>query len=327
MLIVFQPYRIKEDIKMKKIASMVIATALILTFCLLEFCFNSLAIRQEVSVNAVYGTPVIDGKLDDLYLNSGLISVKNFANFANNGTDTNLPAMATGEGYIMWDENNLYYFFNVKDPTPIKTSYESGSTDAIELAFDFENTNTEEARPTSYGDNGMFLKTAPYAKALGYPEGEALFHDGFSTWSEELRSAGTYQVYTAVIDTGYTVEAKLPLNDTVKSMFKVGYSFGFGASLLDDVDDDGKRDIKITWGNNDGDIQAGSMLDVSAACDKVILAAAPVDEEKEITEDSASVAENPGTSDNLPVISFISAFISIFGITFINIKNKEHKNI
>ena len=304
---------------MRKITNIIIATVLILSFSVFNFNLSTLAIRQEVSVNAVYGTPVIDGNLDDLYLNSGLISIKNLANFANSGTDANLPTMATGEGYILWDENNLYYFFTVKDPTPIKTSFESGSTDAIELAFDFENTNSEEARPMSYGENGMFLKTAPYAKALGYLEGEALYADAFSTWSEELRYAATYVVATTVNSTGYMVEAKLPLNDIVKNMVKTGYSFGFGASMIDDIDDDGLRDIKITWGKNDGDIQAASILDVSAACDKVVLAPAPAP--VVVAEEIEVVNENPGTSDSSVTFMLLLSLTALCGMVVL-IKKK-----
>lgn len=293
--------------------SRLIAILFVMSLCLLSYDLVALAIRQDVSVNAVYGSPEIDGKLDDLYQKSDAIIVKNFANFANSGTDEHLSDMATAEGHLLWDESNLYYFFTVKDMTPIKTLTQSGSTDAIELAFDFENTLSEEARPISYGDNGLFLKTAPYAKALGYPEGEALFHDGFSIWAEELRYSDTYKVSTSITETGYTVEAKIPLNDMVKSLFKVGYSFGLGVSILDDVDDDGMRDLKITWGSNDGDIQAGSILDISAACDKVVLAAAPAIEE--LIEDIVETAEeNPDTSDtlNFLFLTYAVIFLSVF---------------
>ena len=253
---------------MKKIAAIVIATA-----SLLSFSACALAVGQEVSVTAAYGTPVVDGKLDNAYLKSGKIPVANFGNLANDGTEADVPTMATGEGYLLWDESNLYFFYAVKDPTPIVDSFESGSTDAVEMGFDFDNTNSDEARPVSYGDNGMFLKTAPYAKALGFPEGEALWVAGFSAWSDELKDGAPYKVATTVNAGGYTVEGKLILNDAVKSMFKAGYSFGYAVSILDDVNDNGARDIKITWGRNDGDIQAINMLNTSGSCDKVVLGA------------------------------------------------------
>jgi hypothetical protein len=251
---------------MKKITAVFASVTLTLSLSACAF-----AVKQEVSVNAAYGKATIDGILDNTYLKSGLISVSTFGNLANNGTEANIPTMAKGEGYLLWDESNLYYFFSGKDSTRIVTSFESGSTDAIEMGLDFDNTNSEEARPASYGDNGLFLKAAPYAKALGYTEGEVLWVDGFSAWSEELREDAGYKVATTVNSTGYTVEGKIPLNDAVKAMFKQGYSFGYAISLLDDVDDDGMRDIKITWGRNDGDIQAANMLNTSASCDKVVL--------------------------------------------------------
>lgn len=251
---------------MKKSATVVLATILTLASS-----FGALAVRQETSANATYGTPTIDGKLDDIYKKSTPIPVATFGNLANSGTEADIETMAIGEGYMAWDDANLYYYFSVKDPTPIVESFESGSTDAIEMGFDFDNTNSDEARPVSYGDNGMFLKTAPYAKALGYPEGEVLWVDGFSAWLDELKEDIKYKVATSVNTSGYVVEAKLPLNDAIKSMFKPGYSFGFAVSILDDVDDDGKRDIKITWGKNDGDIQAANMLNTSASCDKIVL--------------------------------------------------------
>jgi hypothetical protein len=248
------------------------------------------AVQQQVTANAVQGTPIIDGELDDVYTYGTKMEIKNFHNFANSGTDAHLPTMATGFAYIAWDQNNIYEYFEISDPTPVKTTV-SASSDAIECTFDFGNLMTDGAGfVESYGPEGIFEKTIAYAETLGQADLQNQWDDnnGYVAYART-----NYDIVVKITSTGYIIENRLPVNKDsaiLTNGFYEGYSFGHAISILDDVDDDGSRDMKITWGSNDGDLKAGDMLNNSSRCDKILLVAAPV---LEVIEETAAETAAP----------------------------------
>lgn len=267
------------------------------------------AYTTNVTTKAVKGSPTVDGVLDPIYQYSDKIIVNNFFNLANSGKDQHKAEMATAVGYIVWDEKFVYTFMTVVDTTPAKTKTTTGSTDAIEVTFDFASINKKGTSTETYGPYGLFFKVCPYTPTYGAPELLTVWSTtSFSENHDWVKSDGSgYLSACKILDIGYTIESRVPYytkNPTLANGYFEGFSFGYSASILDDVDDDGKRDIKITWGKNDVDPAAGNNLANSASCDKVQLVAAPVI----ATSKAATTSSAPATFD-------ISAIYILFGVS------------
>lgn len=236
--------------------------ALVLLFAML-LSLPANAVNLKTSVRASFGTPVIDGKLDAAYQNSDKIAIANFGNYANSGKESHLAKMATGAAYVLWDKNNLYFYFDVKDPTPTKKTFTTDSTDAVEMRLDFDSLG---ATATKYSDNTYFIKVASYREAAVKT---GLINSPGGDYAKE------YKATVVINDTGYVIEMLVPLTKALRGSIKAGYSCGLAISILDDVDDDGKRDLKITWGSNTETPKAIDMLNNPGCCDKLTLVDAP----------------------------------------------------
>ena len=263
------------------------------------------AVRQEVTAQAVYGACIIDGELDELYKYSDIMVVEDFGSFGGTGNESHLPNKAAGFGYMTWDEKYLYSYIEVTDPTTIKTATESASTDAVECAFDFGNICKPGAYPETYGTEGLFLKTLPYAASFGLNDIFKQWIDdfGYSAW---VKNESDYQVVTKITPTGYVIECRIPYNPNsgvIPNGFYEGYAFGYGISIMDDVDDDGARDMKMTWASNaDPDTDANNMWNNSDGIDRVLLVAAPVMEVIEAEPETAPAVAAPVAADTAPSV-------------------------
>lgn len=274
------------------------------------------AYTTDVTLNAVQGTAVVDGVLDDIYTYSDAIEIKNFVSFANSGADEHLPDMATGVAHMVWDAEFLYVFYEITDKTVSDTETTSESTDAFEFIYDFGNNHVNSATAAdSYGPYGFFMKIMPYyAKYNKEPTMNYAVSD-YNTW---LFDNG-YQVVIKYTGTGYIVEQRFPSypeNPALIKGFIEGYVFGYAICILDDVDDDGLRDMKISWGRNDVDPPAGSMMTNGEASDRIKLVAAPVIKVETTAEETAAIAAEaaaPQTADAVLIMFAVTA-LSAAGI-------------
>lgn len=281
------------------------------------------AVRQEVTAEAVYGTCVIDGELDEIYTYSDIMIVEDFGSFGGSGNESHLPNKATGFGYLVWNEKYLYSYIEVTDITPVKTATESASTDAIECSFDFANICQPGAYKDTYGTEGLFLKTLPYAAHFGLDTIVKQWIDDFG-YTQWVKNESDYEVSTKITSNGYIIECKIPCNPAstvIPKGFYEGYAFGYGISIMDDVDDNGARDMKMTWASNaDPDTDANNMWNNSDGLDRVLLVAAPIIEVIEVELESAEPTTaapvqtaSPQTSDTLgiAIIMMITSIVII----------------
>ena len=65
-----------------------------------------------------YGTPKVDGFLDDIYLTSFCSRTSTVAAHSSNGGNSEEISKARATTYILWDENWFYFFTEVYDNTP-----------------------------------------------------------------------------------------------------------------------------------------------------------------------------------------------------------------
>lgn len=81
----------------------------------------------EGRVFAVYGTPIIDGTIDDVWSAAGVVVP----------TSISSPNVkATGEFRVMWDDNALYSLYIITDPVLNKASTNTYEQDSVEVFLD-----------------------------------------------------------------------------------------------------------------------------------------------------------------------------------------------
>lgn len=232
---------------MKKLILFAMAAAL---------CLSMLIVPVSAGMSgesALKWTPVIDGKIDEAYLQSVSIehefpSEKSSANYWGSGkfafkdaadgvvgytTDYGWDAAATS--YILWDDTSLYVAVRVTDDDVTGVS-DAKLAEAVADIGDYGLWLTDQI--TVYLTYKGMTSTIR-VEALGR-YGAEWDGDGYAGWvdwarwhnQDPNRENGLYAVtYTSY---GYIVEMQLPLNDSVASkILKNGGKFDFGMSMCD----------------------------------------------------------------------------------------------
>lgn len=152
-------------------------------------------VNTEDNSKAPYGTPKIDGEIDDIWSGSPVL---NLNQLRLGGTDT------TGTCRLLWDNDNLYMLTEVKDSNLLNSEnampYEQ---DCCEIFVDPDN-----SKSTSLDENDarIFLN---YANEI-------------TDWSVTAFSG--VESSTKVLEgQGYIVEIKIPLGKTVNENDKIGF--------------------------------------------------------------------------------------------------------
>ncbi|MHB1152472.1 MAG: sugar-binding protein [Eubacteriales bacterium] len=114
--------------KIFKIASMIlIMTTLVLTLSI------SIHADPDKSINAEYGTPIIDGVVDDIWNKCTGALTTNIYQGADRITDT------VSEWKMMWDENKIYILVQVKDKEINSNNMTFWQNDCTQLFIDLVN--------------------------------------------------------------------------------------------------------------------------------------------------------------------------------------------
>ena len=308
---------------MKKFLTVLLCVALILAMSI-----PALAQQHEKSGKAARGTVVIDGTFKDEYTAAERLTTDNV--FEENDT----PA-ARAEVWVLWDNEALYIYADVKDKTPSGSNEGTPWTsDSIEFFFDWDNNHASV--DATYGDNGGQIRFSAYASLFGH---DILTVGGqsYAGWIKSNESTMKYVVKT--YNGGYIVEAKIPYNDAIKGMAKEGAHLGFGIQVNDTVD----ADINSTDSARSGHVEwavgaeANQGWQWSGALDRLILsgdtyvAPVPVVEETPAEQPAAAEAAPapvvavatapasvPATGDTTIVILMCFVLISTVAIVRIN---------
>ena len=247
-----------------------IAVLLLAMLLVSVFAQSAEAVSRLKKGEVSYGTPIVDGVMDDCYKNSSELKIEYIASIANSAEEGG--DNATGSIWLCWDEKYIYMFVDVTDRTPVTQPLEGFSSDAFESTFDFDNINDDH-----YGDNGLFVKVLAYARAVGSPDFEIDWVLGMDTdhqhWFAD-QPASEHQVACVIKSDGYIIERRVPLIDAVKARLKPGYTFGFQIWLLDDIDDNNQRDFKMSWGEPTDEVSVAAW-NLSNCNDELVLIEAP----------------------------------------------------
>ena len=166
---------------------------------------------------AKYGTPVIDGEMDEIWNETEVLQINRYQT-AWNG--------ATGTGRVLWDENNLYVLIHVNDTELDKGSPNPWEQDSIEVFVDENN-----AKTTYYeADDGQYR--------VNY-ENETSFNP------DSIREG--FESAVKVSGTSYTVEVKIPFRSITP---EAGTEIGFDLQINDGRD--GSRISIATWNDITG---------------------------------------------------------------------------
>ncbi len=167
---------------------------------------------------AVYGTALIDGEIDEMWSNCTAIETDKF---------TMGSAPATGISRMMWDEKYVYILTEVKDSKLSKASANSYEQDTVEVFFDENNGKTSGYEADDIQCRVNF-------------DNEKTVTDG--------RSVDDFISATAITDTGYIVEIAIPY---VNAPFEGGQVVGFDVQINDD-DGSGERTGIANWSDITG---------------------------------------------------------------------------
>jgi len=169
-------------------------------------------VGSEVSsaINIINGTPVLDGKPDDIYLKSGSLSV--------NGDDVyyawgGRPDVFTGSGtvYFLWDKDYLYICTVAADTTPVSAGAGAGWMNDCSEHWFIEGGYNYKIHKAA---DGNFFLGADADGATGYDFSKA---KSASSWTEN----------------GWCTEIALPLNDLA-----VGKAFQYSLQINNIADED-----------------------------------------------------------------------------------------
>lgn len=210
---------------MKKFLSLLI---LVVMVCAMFALPTSAATPKEYE--AVYGTPNLDGRLDQAYLQSSQIAINYLYNECQDGNTTDY---AHGWAYCLWDDGYLYVYIyviddvlsNAKSPTAVCR------TDSTEVIIDLANDQVGDE--TINADAGQFT--------AGYMESTMA---GYGYWYEMYGKDAKFIVRDT--DEGYAVEYQIPFG-TEYSPAKANWTIGLVLAINDDADgEEGREYIAYT---------------------------------------------------------------------------------
>ncbi|MDF2686782.1 MAG: LPXTG-motif cell wall anchor domain protein [Clostridia bacterium] len=242
---------------------------------------------------AFEGTPVIDGKVDELWENA----VSHPINKLKDGEATNLIA----DFKLLWDSKYLYLLINVSDP---EISYEGDSSstkDGVEIYLD-----PMLVRTDNYTAEPLVMQAfipAP-AEASMLFEGEPTSMESFATGAKKA---------FVLTEKGYIVEAQIDLTTICPNIkMQAGTVIGLDIQANDQVTGDTARAGAYGWSDD-----SNLAWQTSSVLGEVTFIAAPTPASPE--DDS----DNPGTSDS--AIEFL-LYLSISSLSIISIIFLKRKN-
>ncbi|MDI9217054.1 endo-1,4-beta-xylanase [Clostridium tertium] len=161
---------------------------------------------------SIFGTAIIDGKLDEAWKNAKEISTDVWVT-GNSG--------ATAKVKTMWDNNNLYVIADVTDTVLNKSNENAWEQDSIEIFLDQNNGKTSSYQ----GDDSQIrVNFENMVTVSGYkPEG--------------------LTTQTSITDKGYIVELAIPLTEITPTE---GNILGFDVQV-NDANEAGERTGVATW--------------------------------------------------------------------------------
>jgi uncharacterized protein (DUF2249 family) len=184
----------------------------------------------ETEILKTKTAPVIDGKMDAIWANASQVTMNSLGNGSTYAYDYHDYSYRL---YTLYDDNNLYAFFDVWDDVKTTTSTNSWEKDAVELYVDADNSKGAafDTKNDMQFNWTYLLKGKETWKAAAPP---ALFDT----------TGAKYKITDSAL--GYCVEMVLPLKG-LKVEPVVGAKIGFEAQVNDNDDGKVRKSIGKWW--------------------------------------------------------------------------------
>lgn len=259
--------------------------ALVLAVLMMSVLALPVAAASETDV--LYGTPVIDGVLDEMYTKSASVVLDNLEFYVDGQTDELTSAEGTTT-YMLWDENYLYLCTVVNDTTVAAT---------VDSAVDYTVWNTCDnvehyVRSADWTAGGQV-----HVGCLG----EGLRNDTNGT--SDVCDMTNAKVAATVTDTGYVVELALPI-DTLFDL-TAGSTFAYSLQYNDYVPAD---NATLASGNQDVADAVEFTLSAEKAAPEATVDTTPVVD----TDPVEDPADAPATFD-AGIVAAVVAIVSAAG--------------
>lgn len=181
---------------------------------------------------AVKGTPVLDGKIDDLWKDAVVFDVdtRNFTYVSGNRTTVSATAR------LMWDSEYLYVLAEVKDPVISYTNQQFAYfRDSVEIVMDERNEK-----------DGLYI---PHNVTCGQWRVGAKEDDLSGYGDAYTKASNKFVGKTTLSDKGYIVEMAVPFTELIPAL---GAKIGFEMQVNDD-NGSGSRTGIVCWNSASGE--------------------------------------------------------------------------
>ena len=256
-------------------------------------------VDRSIVYKAAFGTPVVDGQMDDIYLKSDVMYAENVT-FSGDAS-VKEGANATAEYRIVWNRTTLFIFCTVTDSTrskPGTPNAAAGKMDNTDIYvmldpnFSFENDYSDRQNLPGAGQ----FRYQPNCTIDKEPE-RAISWGSLTLRNLYLETLNYVGGYLNETDGSYSFEMCFDYNEEYQKVLAANIktrtetAMGFCLQINDVMDDDAKRDA-LVFSNNDKALPSRNLNN----CGKVLLA---YQEGVEIPEEV--ITTEPPASDTKPV--------------------------
>ncbi|MBQ4289814.1 MAG: hypothetical protein II719_01320 [Clostridia bacterium] len=263
------------------------------------------------------GTPVIDGVIDGIYLDSAFTEVEQGSapGYSKNCPSVDDPAYGDmyGKVYYLWDDDCLYFCADIKDSDPAKNTAEYYAEagcpwveDSVEIWVGYENRNLDQVHIGAWSDCFYYW---------GEDRGVSMFQDDYIN----------YKVVPT--DDGFIIECAMKI-DADYNFLAAGNEIGL-KEQLNDIAVEGQTDGMVCAYTDVDDLSTdGYTLTAEAAVDPN--AGEPTSEEPASEEPASEepASEEPASEPgNVPATSdagIAVAVIVMAAAAAVVLKNRKH---
>ena len=199
---------------MKKLLTLTLTALLALSLVI-----PASAARDDV-FTAAYGTPTIDGKMDDAYLASDLIAI----DVLDVRTEP-YDKPATGWVRVLWDDGYIYLYCEINDPTRAdKAAKLDSSTDCVDFFLCTDSYVKDGGLKDKEAADVAQFRAVPYVAIAD----EAIRAASWGGMMVQNQANASHDYIVSFTETGYKIEYKFAFNDSFAKAEKAGRIIGFG---------------------------------------------------------------------------------------------------
>lgn len=239
---------------MKKLISLALALCITCALCLIGV--SAADIDRNIIYQAAYGQPTVDGKMDEIYLLSDEMYAENVV-FISSASVKEGQA-ATAKYRLVWNQNSLYIWCEVSDPTRSDPGAPSASATKMDNVDIYILCDPEFSIEKSYPDRSL-----EYSGQFRYNPNCTIDEEPTrkSSWGGLTvinQLFGSYEYVGGYVNDksgDYYFEMKIDFNESYQNTLRANIAsgadtrLGFSLQVNDVMDNDAARDA-YTFSNN-----------------------------------------------------------------------------